>query len=100
MVSWEYLCVPFGPRFAVGGSEPAPVNRLVISLFGDNAAGLVLQIRGGGLPHSDAVVLYSGWTPGKRPPLLDSVVGDEVEFALIWIQCNCALVKRTCFTPP
>ncbi|GFT64106.1 uncharacterized protein TNCV_5139721 [Trichonephila clavipes] len=53
-----------------GRSEPAPVNRLVVPLFGDTAVGLVLQI--GGCrdypldPHPHAVGLYSGCTLGKR----------------------------------
>ncbi|GFY03911.1 transposable element Tc1 transposase [Trichonephila clavipes] len=92
-----------------GRSEPAPMNRLVISVFGDIAVGLVLQMRVYPLDSNlDDVVLYSGCAPGKlrawflpdsRPTA--SLVGlrggwrhtRTKLFSRLWIQCSCARVK-------
>ncbi|GFV94344.1 uncharacterized protein TNCV_2267981 [Trichonephila clavipes] len=55
-----------------GRSEPAPVNRRVVPLFGVPEETLRVSAADKGCrvypldPRPDAVVLYSGWTPGKR----------------------------------
>ncbi|GFW56229.1 hypothetical protein TNCV_4064441 [Trichonephila clavipes] len=66
----------FGPRFAVDGRQECARSCQSVGgtplrcLRRDTAVGLVLQIKGWWVypfdPRSDAVVLYSGCTPGKR----------------------------------
>ncbi|GFW95376.1 hypothetical protein TNCV_2970981 [Trichonephila clavipes] len=54
MVAGGYLCVPFGPRFSVDGWQEVSAADKEWRVY-------LLD------PHPDAVALYSGCTPGKRP---------------------------------
>ncbi|GFV14696.1 hypothetical protein TNCV_2586691 [Trichonephila clavipes] len=73
MVSWGYFCDPFGLRFAVDERQEVSAADKECRVYPMD-------------PRPDAVVLCSGFTPGKRrarllpddrhtASLLDSVVG-------------------------
>ncbi|GFW61834.1 uncharacterized protein TNCV_4668591 [Trichonephila clavipes] len=74
MVSWRYLCVPFGPRFAVDGrqerSRPCQSAGDTLSVSPERhfyrVSAADKRCRVYPLdPHPDTAALYSGCTTGK-----------------------------------